>query len=222
MIKYEDWGTIDYQTAWDRQKVLFNERIQAKFTAEGNTLPNIAVFCEHPHVFTLGKSGDVENMLAGKELLKARGATFIKIDRGGDITYHGPGQIVLYPIIDLEQFNIGLKQYIHMLEETVIRFMALYGVKGERLEGATGVWLDPHSRGKERKICAIGVKSSRFVTMHGLALNINTDLSYFNLINPCGFTDKGVTSLRKETGKEYDIEDCCKKLYQIFNEVFGK
>jgi len=220
MIEKIDWEIIDYNTAWDNQKELFYQRIEAKSTSEGNQYPNIAIFCEHPHVFTLGKSGDAENMLASKEILAAKGATFVKTDRGGDITYHGPGQIIMYPIFDLEQFNLGLKQYINLLEETVIRFIARYGVKGERLKGATGVWLEPDVPGRARKICAIGVKSSRFVTMHGIALNINTDLSYFSLINPCGFTDKGVTSLQSETGRKYDMADCCDKLFQNLTEVF--
>ena len=143
------------------------------------------------------------------------------INRGGDITYHGPGQITGYPVFDLEYWNLGLKQYIHMLEETIIRFLSLYDLKGERLEGATGVWLDPEVPGRARKICAIGVKSSRFVTMHGFALNINTDLSYFSLINPCGFTDKGVTSLAMELGVPQDFELAKSQLRSIFMEIFA-
>jgi lipoyl(octanoyl) transferase len=222
MIEYSDWGLIEYATAWDKQKELFEERISAKaFDKKSvNELPNIAVFCEHPHVYTLGKSGVLENLLVSNQTLIEHGVSFFRTDRGGDITYHGPGQIVAYPIFDLEQFNIGLRQYIYNLEEAVIRFLAGFGLKGERLEGATGVWIDPKIQGKARKICAIGVKSSRFVTMHGLALNINTDLSYYNYINPCGFIDKGVTSLQKETGIEQSMPVCREKLYENLNEVF--
>lgn len=223
-IEYVDWGLIDYASAWDKQKELFEERVAAK--APGSTeikeklLPNLAVFCEHPHVYTLGKSGVVENLLVNNQMLAEQGVSFFRTDRGGDITYHGPGQIVVYPIFDLEHFNIGLRRFIFNLEEAVIRLISSYGLKGERLPGATGVWLDVSVPGKTRKICAIGVKSSRFVTMHGLAMNINTDLSYFNFINPCGFTDKGVTSLQKETGVEHSMSVCREKLFQNLIEVF--
>jgi len=219
MIEYIDWGLIDYASAWDNQKKLFNERVAAK-TPGTNPFPDVAVFCEHPHVYTLGKSGVVENLLVSNQALIDHGVSFFRTDRGGDITYHGPGQIVVYPIFDLEHFNIGLRKYIFNLEESVIRFIDGYGLKGERLEGATGVWLDAQTPGKARKICAIGVKSSRFITMHGLALNINTDLSYYNHINPCGFIDKGVTSLQKETGMEYSMSECREKLFQKLIEVF--
>ena len=180
------------------------------------------LFCEHDPVLTIGKSGKDSNLLIPEARLQALGVSYYHINRGGDITYHGPGQITGYPIFDLETWHIGLKQYIYRLEETIIRFLALYGLKGERLEGATGVWLDPFVAGKARKICAIGVKSSRFVTMHGFALNINTDLNYFSLINPCGFTDKGVTSLAKELGKEQDFEEAKRQLVALFREVFGE
>ncbi|MDD4589576.1 MAG: lipoyl(octanoyl) transferase LipB, partial [Parabacteroides sp.] len=160
------------------------------------------------------------NLLIPEELLQNRGIEFFHINRGGDITYHGPGQITGYPVFDLDYWHLGLKQYIHQLEETVIRFLALYGIKGERLDGATGVWLDPLIKGRARKICAIGVKSSRFVTMHGFALNINTDLSYFTLINPCGFVDKGVTSLEKELGEKQNFELAKIQLHALFSEMF--
>jgi len=218
MMEFSDWGCIEYAEAWKKQKELFDERVRSKDTA--NHFPDIAVFCEHPHVFTLGKSGVQENLLISNQLLQDRGVSFFRTDRGGDITYHGPGQIVSYPIFDLEHFNIGLRQYIYKLEEAVILFLLDFGVKGERLEGATGVWLDVTIPGKTRKICAIGVKSSRFVTMHGLALNINTDLSYYNYINPCGFTDKGVTSLEKETGIKQELDFCRKLLYQKYLQLF--
>lgn len=176
--------------------------------------------CEHPHVYTLGRSGKENNMLLNDDQLKAIQATLFHIDRGGDITYHGPGQITGYPVFDLDTWKLGLKQYIDRLEETIIRFLAIYGIKGERLAGATGVWIDPDVPGKARKICAIGVKSSRFVTMHGFALNINTNLDYFSLINPCGFKDKGVTSLEKELGAEQDFEAAKACLHSLFIEMF--
>lgn len=222
MIDYIDWGTVDYAEAWDKQKELFDVRVAAKApgTVSSESFSDKAVFCEHPHVYTLGKSGVIENLLLSNNNLKEKGVSFFKTDRGGDITYHGPGQIVVYPIFDLEHFGIGLKQYIHNLEEAVIRTIAQFGIKGERLDGATGVWLDTTIPGRTRKICAIGVKSSRFITMHGLALNINTDLNYFNYINPCGFTDKGVTSLQNETGETQSMEECREILFRHIIDVF--
>lgn len=222
-IHYTDWGHIDYAEAWDKQTHLFNQRVQAKLAhPEGKQdHPNLAVFCEHPPVYTLGKSGTADNLLINQHQLSERGATFFKIDRGGDITYHGPGQIVVYPIIDLEQGKLGLKQYIHLLEEAVIRFLATYGVEAGRLDGAIGVWLDADVPGKARKICAIGVKSSRHITMHGLALNINTDLSYFHAINPCGFIDKGVTSLQQEVGAPQAMETCKTGLFKELTALFA-
>ena len=204
-FSYQDLGRIVYAKALDIQTEKFNALLAAK--AKGEKGRNELLFCEHDPVLTIGKSGKDSNLLISEARLQALGVSYYHINRGGDITYHGPGQITGYPIFDLETWHIGLKQYIYRLEETIIRFLALYGLKGERLEGATGVWLDPFVAGKARKICAIGVKSSRFVTMHGFALNINTDLNYFSLINPCGFTDKGVTSLAKELGKEQDFEE---------------
>lgn len=215
-----NWGLVEYADAWNRQTVLFNERIEAKMTQ--NDLPDVVVFCEHPHVYTLGKSGVIENLLVSNQLLIDRGVSFFKTDRGGDITYHGPGQIVGYPIFDLEHFKIGLRQYLYNIEEAVILFLMDFKVKAERLEGATGVWVDVDVPGKTRKICAMGVKSSRFVTMHGLALNINTDLSFFQMINPCGFTNKGVTSLAQEIGEEQDMEVCRNLLFEKMRLVFEK
>ena len=179
------------------------------------------MLCEHPHVYTLGKSGAAANLLISDDFLKRIGATYHKIDRGGDITYHGPGQIVGYPIIDLEKFGVSLKGYIHKIEEMVIRTVAEYGIMGERLDGATGVWLDTKIPGKARKICAIGVKASRFITMHGFALNVNTNLDYFSYINPCGFVDKGVTSIERELGKIVDFDEVKKVIAKKFEEVFG-
>lgn len=219
-FSYQDLGRIVYAKALDIQTEKFNALLAAK--AKGETGRNELLFCEHDPVLTIGKSGKDSNLLIPEARLQALGVSYYHINRGGDITYHGPGQITGYPIFDLETWHIGLKQYIYRLEETIIRFLALYGLKGERLEGATGVWLDPFVAGKARKICAIGVKSSRFVTMHGFALNINTDLNYFSLINPCGFTDKGVTSLAQELGKEQDFEEAKWQLVAMFREVFGE
>lgn len=214
-----NWGTVEYAEAWDRQTVLFNDRIEAK--KSHNNLPDVVVLCEHPHVYTLGKSGVMENLLVSNQMLLDRGVSFFKTDRGGDITYHGPGQIVGYPIFDLEHFGIGLRQFLYNIEEAVILFLKDFNVRGERLQGATGVWLDVDIPEKPRKICAMGVKSSRFVTMHGLALNINTDLSFYHMINPCGFTNKGVTSLAVETGNEQDMDFCQKLLFEKLSFVFN-
>lgn len=230
-----DWGLISYAEAWEKQKELFQERLDAKKDAAGNPLPDVLVSCEHRPVLTLGKSGQIENLLVSEEMLRQRGVDFFRIERGGDITYHGPGQLVMYPIFDLEHFvsetasvrpsesarrGIGLKEYIWRLEEAVILFLKDFGIVAGRLEGATGVWLDAHGA-NARKICAIGVKASRFVTMHGLAFNINTDLSYFQLINPCGFTDKGVTSLQQELGGQaQDMAACQALLREKFHQLF--
>lgn len=215
---FKDLGHIGYADALTVQTGAFDALLHAK--AEGAKGENMLYFCEHHPVLTIGKSGKESNLLISEQLLQQRGVSFFHTNRGGDITYHGPGQITGYPVFDLEHWHLGLKQYIHTLEEIIIRFLALYGIKGERLEGATGVWIDPEVKGRARKICAIGVKSSRYVTMHGFALNINTDLSYFSLINPCGFTDKGVTSLQKELGERQDFELAKQQLHTLFNEMF--
>ena len=206
MIQYKDLGVIHYGEAWEYQEKLFNDIIEAKRSTEENKLPDHLLFCEHPHVYTLGKSGSDTNLLINEKVLESKGATFYKTNRGGDITYHGPGQIVGYPIIDLEKYKLGIRRYIEILEEAVIILLEKYGIKSARLEGASGVWLEIENPMKARKICAIGVRSSRFVTMHGFAFNINTHLDYYNYINPCGFTDKGVTSMQKELGAEQDFE----------------
>jgi len=202
-IQCIDWGLIEYNEAWKAQEALFASTIQHKINQEETE--NYLVFCEHPHVYTLGKSGDEHNLLLNYIQLQAENAQFVHTNRGGDITYHGPGQLVGYPIFNLANFEIGLKDYIFRLEESIIELLKLYDIESERLEGATGVWLDV-GRKNTRKICAIGVRSSRYVTMHGFALNVNTDLNYFNHINPCGFIDKGVTSLEKEIGSPVDME----------------
>ena len=212
-------GLIDYQEAWDFQEKLFKQLMDAKLA--GVPTPNYLLFCEHPHVFTLGKSGSVNNLLINNLQLREKKVSFVKTNRGGDITYHGPGQIVGYPILDLENFGLGIRDYVGLLEESIIKVLSGFDLKGERLSGATGVWLNPETPGKARKICAIGVKASRFITMHGFAFNVNTDLKFFNFINPCGFTDKTVTSLQKELGKEMNFELVQEKVLEKLTEVFG-
>lgn len=216
-ITFLDWGLKEYNEAWQEQEQLFTSTLELK----QKELPtdNYLVFCEHPHVYTLGKSGDEHNLLLNYIQLQAKHASFVQTNRGGDITYHGPGQLVGYPIFDLANFGIGLRRYIELLEDAIIEFIALYGLKGERMDGATGVWLDTATP-RARKICAIGVRSSRFVTMHGFALNISTDLSYFSHINPCGFTDKGVTSLALETGSTPDFELVKQQVRKIIEKKF--
>ena len=217
-FSYYDLGRIEYGEALDLQTNSFQSLIDAK--RKGFEEKNCLYFCEHNPVLTLGKSGKETNLLVPELLLKEKGVSLFHIDRGGDITYHGPGQITGYPVFDLDGFGMGLKAYIHTLEDIVIEFLLLYGVKAERLDGATGVWLDSKVPGAARKICAIGVKSSHFVTMHGFALNINTDLTYYSLINPCGFVDKGVTSLAKELGAEQDFELAKSRLHTLFQQAF--
>ncbi len=221
-ISFRDLGTIDYREAWDLQEKTLAGVVNEKLTPGGAATPESQViyFCEHPHVYTLGKSGENQNLLIPDDILKKINASFYRIDRGGDITYHGPGQIVGYPVIDLEALGIKVKEYVWMLEESVIRTMDHYGLRSERLEGATGVWMDTDKPGKTRKICAIGVRISRYVTMHGFAFNVNTDLRYFQYINPCGFTDKGVSSLQQELGREMDIIEVSKQLKNSLSEVF--
>ena len=209
---------MPYREAWAKQERLLESIKAAK--EKGEDTENYLLFVEHPHVYTLGKSGDEANMLVNAARLRAEHAEFVRVDRGGDITYHGPGQITGYPVFDLERWHLGLKAYIARLEEAIIRFLRLYDIKGERLDGATGVWLDPLVAGRARKICAIGVKSSRFVTMHGFALNVNTDLSYFHNINPCGFIDKGVCSIASETGRHVDFVEAKRFVAEEFNNVF--
>lgn len=225
-IAFRDLGLIDYKEAWDLQEkslaLVIKEKLDAGRTG-GNgysSLGQVVYFCEHPHVYTLGKSGQNQNLLIPDDFLEKINATFYRIDRGGDITYHGPGQIVGYPIIDLEVLNIKVKDYVWGLEEMVIRTLTAFNIESGRLEGATGVWLDTDIHGKTRKICAIGVRISRYVTMHGFALNINTDLRYFQYINPCGFTDKGVTSMQQEAGSELETGEVSEILKQKFSEVF--
>lgn len=217
---YQDLHTTEYGKAWNHQEELFDKALAQKANKEQTE--NYLLFCEHPHVITIGKHGKTENLLYQESFLNQRGVSLFQIDRGGDVTYHGPGQLVGYPIFDLESFNIGLRQYIHNIEEIIIRLVAKYGITAERLEGAAGVWIDTTAPERTRKIAAIGVRSSRFVTMHGFALNVNTDLNYFSLINPCGFVDKGVTSMEKELGYALDMERVKQETKLLFEEVFGR
>jgi len=214
-VVFQDLGLIDYKEAWDYQEKQFNEILDVKKNnrKENRQDPTLSylLFCEHPHVYTLGKSGDENNLLVNEDYLKSRGATFYKINRGGDITYHGPGQIVGYPILDLDHFFTDIHKYLRYLEEAVILTLADYGIKSTRSDGETGVWLDVGSE-HARKICALGVRSSRWVTMHGFAFNVNCDLSYFGNIIPCGIVDKSVTSMQKELGKEVDMQEVQQKL----------
>jgi lipoyl(octanoyl) transferase len=216
---FKDLDLIEYKTAWDYQENLLNENIEAK--KQSNATQNTLIFCEHPHVFTLGKSGTVNNLLINDAFLSKINASYFKTNRGGDITYHGPGQIVGYPIFDLENFKIGIKEYVHLLEEAIIQVLLDYGITSSRYEGGTGVWIDIDKTGQARKICAIGVKASKFITMHGFALNVNTNLEYFNYINPCGFTDKGVTSMQKELGALQDFEKVKVQLKEKMAQVFN-
>lgn len=218
-VIYKDLGIIDYKEAWDYQEKEFSKIVNAKRDNIEHDA-GMVILCEHPHVYTLGKSGEQNNLLINDQFLKSIHATYYKINRGGDITYHGPGQIVGYPILDLEKFDFLVREYIYRLEEVIIRTLSDYNIESSRLEGATGVWLDVGKKGLERKICAIGVRVSRWVSMHGFAFNINTDLEYFNHINPCGFVDKGVTSLQKELGREVDENEVKAKLKHYFAVIF--
>lgn len=220
----KDLGNKDYKETWDYQESLFEEIVAQKTNnkANGTTLPttNYFLFVEHPHVYTLGKSGHIENLLIDEEGLKNKGATFYKINRGGDITYHGPGQIVGYSILDLENFFTDIHKYLRSLEEVIIRTLSDYGLKGERSEGETGVWLDVGTP-FARKICAMGVRCSRWVTMHGFALNVNTDLGYFDNIIPCGIRGKAVTSLNVELAKDkVDLQEVKQRILTHFKEIF--
>ncbi len=229
-VTFRDLWTIPYKAAWDYQEKLMQENLDVKAynrnladsgeEGQPRSTHNYLLFCEHPAVYTLGKSGHLENLLVNNEMLKAQGIEFFKTNRGGDITFHGPEQIVGYPVLDLELFFTDLGRYMRALEEIIIRTIAEYGIKGGRLEGSTGVWIDEDNPAKARKICALGVKCSRWVTMHGFALNVNTDLKYFDMIVPCGITDKGVTSLEKELGRKVSQEEVKQKLMHHFAEVF--
>ena len=225
-VKFRDLGLIDYQEAWDYQQELFDASVNLKIDNRKNKnqdvkqVPNYLIFCSHPHVYTLGKSGDENNLLLDEKSLADKDARFYKINRGGDITYHGPGQIVGYPIFDLDNFFTDIHRYLRFLEDAVILTLEEYGIVGERVEGLTGVWIEGANPEKARKICALGVKSSRWVTMHGFAFNVNTDLSYFGNIIPCGIDDKAVTSLEKELGYEPDLSEVKLKLKKHLASLF--
>ncbi len=218
-----DWGSVDYQEAWDRQEQIFTEIVgikQANRTNNTSTAtPNYLIFTEHPHVYTLGKSGHQEYLLLDEEGLKEKEAKFYKINRGGDITYHGPGQIVGYPILDLDNFFTDIHLYLRTLEEAIILTLAEYGIQAGRYEGFTGVWLDADNE-RARKICAMGVRASRWVTMHGFAFNVNADLNYFGNIIPCGIDDKDVTSMERELGHKLDIDEVKGKLKNHIATLF--
>jgi lipoyl(octanoyl) transferase len=218
MTQLIDLNLKDYKETWDYQEQLFEEVVEKKRQLDGK-VPGYLILVEHPHVYTLGRSGDENNLLIQPEFLKSINATYYRINRGGDITYHGPGQLVGYPIIDLETYKLGVKDYIHLLEEVIIRTLQRFGITSTRFEGATGVWLDVGTP-RARKICAIGVRISRYVSMHGYALNVNTDLKYFTYINPCGFQDKGVTSMQKELGKEIDMAEVKRIFTAEFENAF--
>lgn len=223
-VKFIDWGLTDYQEAWDRQEEIFNETValKTKNRTENTSVetPNYLIFNEHNHVYTLGKSGKPENLLLDEAGLKEKEATYYKINRGGDITYHGPGQIVGYPILDLDNFFTDIHLYLRTLEEAVILTLAEYGIEAGRYPGFTGVWLDADND-KARKICAMGVRCSRWVTMHGFAFNVNADLAYFKNIVPCGIDDKDVTSMQRELGYELDMEEVKGKLKDHIAALFG-
>jgi len=226
-VIFHDLGLIAYKQAWDYQENLFNEIIAQKLHNRDTTpnsklqTSNYLIFCEHPPVITLGKTGKDNNLLMSEAWLKQKGIDFYHINRGGDITFHGPEQIVGYPILNLDNFFTDIHKYLRLLEEVIILTLAEYGIKGERIAKATGVWMDAAIPGKERKICAMGIKCSRWVTMHGFALNVNTDLSYFNYIVPCGLTGKQVTSLEKELGTKIPLEDVKEKLKSHFEQLFS-
>lgn len=228
-VAFKDLGNIEYGEAWEIQENLMKEGLSIKAARisdpEGDLakqqIPQQLFIVEHPHVYTLGKSGVIENLLINNEAMKDLNVTFYKTNRGGDITYHGPGQLVAYPILDLEEFKPDLGWYMRSLEESIIKTIGHYGLKGMRLEGSTGVWLDADKPAIARKICAMGVRCSRWITLHGLALNMNTDLSFFGHIVPCGITDKGVTSIAKELGQVVDEAEVKQVFKQHFEEIFG-
>jgi len=223
-IEFRDLADMDYKKAWDFQESLFAALTQHKYndqTHHGRNYPDgYLLFVEHPHVFTLGKSGEVSNLLVNEDVLQQHGASFYRINRGGDITYHGPGQIVGYPILNLQAFGLGIRDYVFALEQAIINTLEHIGIASGRIEGASGVWLETGKTTHQRKICAIGVRASHGITMHGFAFNVNTDLSFYRLINPCGFTDRGVTSVEQETGKKADVETIKSILKAEFAAVF--
>jgi lipoyl(octanoyl) transferase len=219
-VLFRDLGKMEYRQAWDYQEELLRENVRIKSEAGTNTL-NYLLFVEHPPVYTLGKSGHKENILIDEQQMKEKGMEFFHTNRGGDVTFHGPGQIVGYPVLDLEKFYTDIGRYLRSLEETIILLLEEYGIPAGRSAGETGVWIEAGIRGRERKICAIGIRCSRWITMHGFALNINTDLSYFGNIVPCGIPGKQVTSLEKELGHPVPLQEIKDKLKRQFAKVFG-
>lgn len=223
-VKFVDWGLVDYQKAWNDQELIFKDTIAVKtnnrIQETTDETPNFLVFCEHPHVYTLGKSGHPEYLLLDEEGLKEKNAVYYKTNRGGDITYHGPGQLVGYPILDLDNFFTDIHLYLRTLEEAVILTLSDYGITAGRYPGFTGVWLDADNE-KARKICALGVRCSRWVTMHGFAFNVNADLDYFKNIIPCGIDDKDVTSMQRELGYELNLSDVKNVLKKHISSLFG-
>ena len=222
-VLLRDLGHLDFKESWDLQEDLLSQTLQIKSRnrdrEQPEETPNHFLWVEHPHVYTLGRNGNQENLLASESILQKRGARFYKINRGGDITYHGPGQLVGYPILDLDNFFSDIHKYLRFLEEVIIRTMAEYGLDGERSPGETGVWLEVGTP-RARKICAMGIRASRWVTMHGFAFNVNADLSYFDLMIPCGIRDKGVTSLQHELGREVSLEEVKRKIQGHFEDIF--
>lgn len=222
-VKLINLGSKDYKETWEYQEELFQSVVDIKIDNRRNNLTNktsnYLIYVEHPHVYTLGKSGDMSNLLLNEEQLTEKGATFYKINRGGDITYHGPGQLVGYPILDLDNFFTDIHKYLRFLEEVIIKTLAEYGIKSTRSEGETGVWLDVGTP-FARKICALGVRTSRWVTMHGFALNVNVNLGYFDNIIPCGIKGKAVTSMEAELGKKIPMEEVQQKILKHFSELF--
>jgi lipoyl(octanoyl) transferase len=209
-LLFKELGLIEYKEAWDLQEKIHSELVESKLAGRISSSQNQVLLCEHPHVYTLGKSGQENNLLINDAFLKKINASYFKTNRGGDITYHGPGQLVGYPILDLEKAGLGIRSYINLLEQSIIETLAEYNIAATRFEGATGVWLDVDKPAFARKICAIGVRVSRLVTMHGFALNVNTDLNYFRYINPCGLEQFGVTSMQKELGNPVDMAQVIK------------
>ena len=233
-VVFKDLGIVNYKEAWDYQEELLKKNLEIKsqarkaeslehsaFSLEQFSTVNYLLFCEHPSVYTLGKSGHIENVLLSEQEMEEKHVEFFRTNRGGDITFHGLQQLVGYPILDLENFKIGVSKYLHDLEEVIILSLAEYGIKGDRSKGETGVWIDPEEPGIERKICAMGIRCSRWITMHGFALNVNTDLSYFNNIIPCGIADKKVTSIEKELGHKVNLEEVKEKVKANFEKVFN-
>ena len=245
LVIYKDLGRVDYKSAWNYQETLLQENVKLKslqmsrqraeaasvlnnkqpeyFTTDSSTIPDTTSYfllCEHPPVYTLGKSGKMENILISEERMSQQGIEFYKTNRGGDITFHGPEQIVGYPILDLEKLYTDIGRYLRELEDVIILTLAEYGIFGERSKGETGVWIEPGKPGKERKICAMGVRCSRWITMHGFALNVNTDLSYFENIIPCGIVNKQVTSIEKELNKKVAMQEVKEKIQRNFENVF--